>query len=1060
MMTSSVVDFAAEVLDLFWIELVMVTFAMVGYFLFFGGLDRQKGVEKSAKGPELDVNEPVEGVAKDIQVKYGAKDYQSVVDLWNEVKTQKIGSVCLYTIVDAMVKVGMEATQVVAEIRAGLEASESLRDPAVVNALLDTMVKSRDFQLLEAFLCMLPELNIHPDARSFEVLLNSHFNTRDYRGVKLLAMKFQKRVMFTKRMYTTLLQAVVKLGELDDVLVVLRGATKVMELSDLSAQTILHLGLLACRHGRLSELTSELGGADNVQIPTETLNAVLEELMKQKDQSVCKSLRALTQAWKIPLDAQTYLLLIKGESADGNAVRELVDQMTNSDVQLTEKVALALFSACGKLRDVSLATEVYTTLKTQASSPLAGPGHAVFAALVKVYQQCEEYGLACALYEKDMTEAGVHPDGALSSVLMHCAVQGGNNELAQSLFKTSPSDVGKHMTMIRACGRDSNLAGAMEVFEQLQASGVEMNSLMYNCLLDACVQCGDLDTALKHFEEMKRLEVVDVVSSNTLMKAYLQRGEIRKARGLMSDMNELGIQANKVTYNELLSALVSIKDRRGMWQLLSEMKKNGVTPNSVSCSIILKSLNSNSHPTDIDRAMELMEEIEDEMDEVLFSSVIEACIRIKRLDVLSSRLQRYAAKGGLAGLSAPTYGSMIKAYGQARDVERVWELWREMRGRSVKPTAITLGCMVDALVKNGLVDEAFELIHEINRDRSCQDTVNTVTYSTILKGYSQAKQPDRVHVVYAEMRELGIECNTITYNTMIDANARTGRMDHVEELLEDMATFQVEADIITYSTAVKGYCMAGDVDRAFKVLDSMLKAGTHEPDEIMYNSLLDGCAKQHRVDDALKLLERMKKSNVAPSNFTLSILVKLLGRSRQLNKAFTMVEEICKEYGFQANIHVYTCLLQACIHNRQIHRALKLHDSMITEAYVQPDSKTYTALVRGCLQTGVLEKAAVLVRVAYGLPGAETMARPTYAPGLEPRVLEEVMGSLSTNPVAERLAVPLLADLRSVGVHVEQHVYSRAVQNSMSRPGRMSGNPVQAAFSDCRSGQRARRGRN
>ena len=66
-----------------------------------------------------------------------------------------------------------------------------------------------------------------------------------------------------------------------------------------------------------------------------------------------------------------------------------------------------------------------------------------------------------------------------------------------------------------------------------------------------------------------------------------------------------------------------------------------------------------------------------------------------QLDLLSAKLQQYAAKGGLAGLSAPTYGSMIKAYGRARDIERVRELWGEMRRRNVRPTSITLGCMVD-----------------------------------------------------------------------------------------------------------------------------------------------------------------------------------------------------------------------------------------------------------------------------------------------------------------------------------------------------------------------------
>merc|ERR1719454_2339723 len=115
-------------------------------------------------------------------------------------------------------------------------------------------------------------------------------------------------------------------------------------------------------------------------------------------------------------------------------------------------------------------------------------------------------------------------------------------------------------------------------------------------------------------------------------------------------------------------------------------------------------------------------------------------------------------------------------------------------------------------------------------------------------------------------------------------------MEHVPQLLEDMKAGNVDPDIITYSTIVKGYCLSGDVDRAFQVMDEMKRDGKFAPDEILYNSLLDGCAKQHRVDEALQLLADMKASGTAPSNYTLSILVKLLGRSRRLNQAFAMVE--------------------------------------------------------------------------------------------------------------------------------------------------------------------------
>merc|ERR1719321_768081 len=487
----------------------------------------------------------------------------------------------------------------------------------------------------------------------------------------------------------------------------------------------------------------------------------------------------------------------------------------------------------------------------------------------------------------------------------------------------------------------------------------------------------------------------------------------------------------------MLNALVSTRDRKGMWALVEDMSAQGMRPNSVTCSIILKSLAGHSAPQDIRRAMELLDDMSEDMDEVLFASVIEACVRIGQLDLLSAKLQQYAAKGGLAGLTAPTYGSMIKAYGRAKDIEHVRSLWAEMVKREVKPTAITLGCMVDALVCNGFPDEAYTLVRTLPE----RDLLNTVIYSTLLKGFGQARQPERVQEVWEEMKAEGIASNTVTYNTMIDANARSGRMDKAEALFREMYA----PDIITYSTLVKGYCSYGDIDKGFAVLKEMTTAGKHEPDEILYNSLLDGCAKQHRVDEALALVEDMHKNHVRPSNFTLSILVKLLGRSRRLNQAFTTVEETCKRFDLQANIHVYTCLIYACFQNRQMARALKLHDSMITEAGVEPDARTYAVLVRGCVGVGSLEKAADAVRAAYRLSPV-ALVQPSKAPGVEPRALEEVMSALSTAPNAERLAVPLLADLKALGVHVENTVYTRASATSMSHAGRNGARPEQAVF--------------
>merc|ERR1719158_1884674 len=225
---------------------------------------------------------------------------------------------------------------------------------------------------------------------------------------------------------------------------------------------------------------------------------------------------------------------------------------------------------------------------------------------------------------------------------------------------------------------------------------------------------------------------------------------------------------------------------------------------------------------------------------------------------------------------------------------------------------------------------------------------------------------------------------------MIDACARCWCMDRVPQLLECMRKEGVEPDLVTYSSLVKGYCLAGDVLRGFKVLEEMKSSGNLFPDEIMYNVLLDGCAKETLVDEALKLLQSMQDAGIPPSNHTLSILVKLLGRAKRVKEAFKVVEDLTAKYGLRPNIQVYTCLMQACLNNRQLDRAMAAHDMMVADSHCKPDERAYTALVRGCLQANGLDQALYAVRSAYHLR-EDLQGRRQRAPGVESDVLADVV---------------------------------------------------------------------
>merc|ERR1719410_3281436 len=367
-----------------------------------------------------------------------------------------------------------------------------------------------------------------------------------------------------------------------------------------------------------------------------------------------------------------------------------------------------------------------------------------------------------------------------------------------------------------------------------------------------------------------------------------------------------------------------------------------------------------AHANQLPRILQMVEVMDMPSDDVLLCSMMQACLRAERLDLLAELSRRPL---GDQPFSAPLYGSMIKAFGQARNMEQVRSLWKDMIARGVEPSAVTLGCMVEALVVNGETDEAWLLVQETWEKEHLRQLINTVTYSSLLKGF--VNQPDKMMELYKEMRARRVECNTITYNTILNCFAQCRSMRRVPQILEDMrtATPPTEPDMVTYSTLLKGFCASGDLDTALGLLEEMRKQGTFKADEMLYNTLLSGCAREQRISDALRILSEMRDTGVAPSNYTLTMLVKLLGRCKRLGQVFSIVEELTTEFGIRLNIQVYTCMIQACFHNRQPAKALALLDRLVVEG-LRPDEKTNLALVRGFLQLGHVAVAVDVIRRA------------------------------------------------------------------------------------------------
>ena len=81
-------------------------------------------------------------------------------------------------------------------------------------------------------------------------------------------------------------------------------------------------------------------------------------------------------------------------------------------------------------------------------------------------------------------------------------------------------------------------------------------------------------------------------------------------------MAQHGLPANSVTYNEFLSACVTARDRRSAWSITDQMRAAGTVPSAATRSILLRSLTERSHLSDVQGAVELMDELQGPVNEV------------------------------------------------------------------------------------------------------------------------------------------------------------------------------------------------------------------------------------------------------------------------------------------------------------------------------------------------------------------------------------------------------------------------------------------------------------
>ncbi|KAK7315656.1 hypothetical protein VNO77_34222 [Canavalia gladiata] len=506
---------------------------------------------------------------------------------------------------------------------------------------------------------------------------------------------------------------------------------------------------------------------------------------------------------------------------------------------------------------------------------------------------------------------------------------------------------------------DEGDANAIDILHLMEERGVRANSQTYLWLLEGCLNSGSFSDGWKlHGKILKMGFSAEVVLCERLVDLYIAFGDLDGAVKVFDEMPVRPLSC----WNKILHRFVADKLTEHVLGLFRRMMGENVKPDEKTFAGVLRGCGGGVVP------FHYVEQIHARTITHGYENSSWICNPLIDLYFKNGRLN--SAKkvfDSLEKRDSVSWLAMISGLSQSGCEEEAIFLFCEMHALGICPTPYVFSSVLSACTKiepfefgeqlHGLVlklgfssetyvcNALVTLYSRLGNLISAEQIFNAmmqrdeVSYNSLISGLAQQGYSDRALELFKKMCLDCLKPDCVTVASLLSACASVGALLIGKQFHSYAIKAGISSDLILEGSLLDLYVKCSDIKTASEFFLS-----TETENVVLWNMMLVAYGQLDNLNESFKIFSQMQVEGIVPNQFTYPSILRTCSSLGALDLGEQIHTQVLKT-GFQFNVYVSSVLIDMYAKHGKLDTALK-----ILRRLKEKDVVSWTAMIAGYAQ--------------------------------------------------------------------------------------------------------------